>query len=43
MLTLMAAFLVSAAQDNTLTDEEKQQGFRLLFDGKTLDGWRGWK
>lgn len=32
---------VAAAKDpdNTLTDQEKQQGFSLLFDGKTLDGW----
>jgi hypothetical protein len=34
---------VATAPDapNTLTDEERAQGFRLIFDGATLDGWRG--
>ncbi|HEX2998919.1 MAG TPA: DUF1080 domain-containing protein, partial [Armatimonadota bacterium] len=27
------------AADNTLTAEEQQQGWQLLFDGKSLNGW----
>jgi hypothetical protein len=26
---------------NTLTDAERRAGWRLLFDGRTFDGWRG--
>lgn len=28
---------------NTLTAAEKQAGWKLLFDGRTTDGWRGFK
>ncbi len=28
---------------NYLTHEERQQGFRSLFDGQTTEGWRGFK
>jgi hypothetical protein len=30
----------AASELNTLTDEEKTAGWEILFDGKTLDGWK---
>ena len=29
----------NTSPDNTLTSEQRADGWRLLFDGKTLDGW----
>jgi len=31
----------STSPPNTLTDAERAAGWRLLFDGRTLTGWRG--
>src|SRR5690349_21721490 len=32
-----------AKQNNTLTAAESAAGWKLLFDGTTLNGWRGYK
>jgi hypothetical protein len=38
-LLLLAAPLHAENTPNTLTDAEKQAGWRLLFDGKSTTGW----
>ena len=42
-LLLLAAFCALAAEGplNSLSADEVQQGYRLLFNGKDLDGWEG--
>lgn len=39
MLLLVLSGSLAAAADNQLSEAEKQQGWILLFNGKTLDGW----
>lgn len=50
-LTVSISVLAQTVQINSLTEKEKQEGWRLLFNGKNLDGWKtfqgkeisGWK
>ena len=39
---LLLALTAHASEPNQLTDAEKQTGWKLLFDGKTTKGWRGY-
>jgi hypothetical protein len=39
VFTLLAAGAGGLAADNELSDEEKHDGWILLFDGRSLDGW----
>jgi len=44
--TAMTFFMfacASIAADNTLTDAEKSDGWKLLFDGKSMDQWKNFK
>ena len=42
-LLLAGVAAVAAPTPNQLTDQEKAAGWKLLFDGKTTEGWRTFK
>ncbi|MEK7952331.1 3-keto-disaccharide hydrolase [Luteolibacter soli] len=43
ILLLLAMAIPAFSAPNELSPEEKKDGFKLLFDGKTLKGWRTYK
>ncbi len=36
------ALLNSSPEDNTLTEQERKEGWEILFDGTSTSGWRGY-
>jgi hypothetical protein len=42
LVALMSSFAGASAQ-NALTEQERAEGWRRLFDGRTTEGWRGFR
>jgi Domain of Unknown Function (DUF1080) len=43
LLTLGPAVMLAHDEQNALTDQEKREGWQLLFDGRTTHGWMSTK
>src|SRR5688572_11018602 len=42
-LAVFTATTALSAEPNTLTESERAAGWKLLFDGRTTEGWRGYQ
>ena len=42
-LVIATLSLAAESNSNSLTEKEKADGWKLLFNGRSLDGWRGYK
>lgn len=42
VLLVASSAVAQEPAHNTLTEQEKEKGWELLFDGETTDGWRGY-
>ena len=42
IILILSGCAESIPEDNTLSKSEVREGWQLMFDGQTMDGWRSW-